>query len=132
VHRGLVHSIPAAFLFWFMGTIFLHKVFHLSSFRAWMAGFFIFFGFITHLVLDELNSLNLPGRQVKKSFGTALKIGDQSDLKNTAVLYVAVIILFYLTPDEKQFFQTALSRETYGNVQLLPEGTWFHNLGNKN
>jgi len=73
VHRGMFHSLPAAVIF---GEI----AFLLASgtdvrLRAYKAGAVVV-GYLTHLVLDELYSLDWHrGRlRLKKSFGTALKM----------------------------------------------------------
>jgi hypothetical protein len=128
VHRGVIHSIPAGVLFWLLSNILFYRVFHFSNFTAWMAGFFVFFGFIVHLVLDELNSLNLHGKEVKKSFGTALKLVNFNDLKTTTLLYLSVIGLFYLTPDPNPFFAKVLNKNVYLHIRFFPQGEWFQDL----
>jgi len=130
VHRGIIHSVPAGILFWLLDAILLHRVFHVSNFTAWMAGFFVFLGFIIHLVLDELGSLDLSGRRVKKSFGTALKLRNPKDPKATSVLYITIIGLFFLAPDPEPFLATILSSEHYLNIHLFPQGQWFQGLIN--
>lgn len=127
VHRGVLHSIPAAFLFWFATTVFLDRAFDFSSFRAWLAGFFVFAGFIVHLVLDEICSLNIFGGQIKKSFGTAFTLIKLNDLKTTFLLYVLVITLFTLTPDPKPFFTRIMSKDFYRRIHFLPQDDWFQN-----
>lgn len=128
VHRGVIHSIPAAVLFWFLSSILFYRVFHFSSFTAWMAGFFVFGGFILHLVLDELNSMNVFGARVKKSFGTALALVKFNDLGTTILLYLAVIGLFNLTPDPAPFFAKVLNKNAYLHLHFLPQGEWFQDL----
>lgn len=128
VHRGVIHSIPAGVLFWFLTNILFYRVFGFSSFSAWMAGFFVFFGYIIHLALDELKSLNLMGSQVKKSLGTALSLAQFNDLKTTILLYLAVIALFYLNPDPQPFFDKILDKNMYLHIRFFPQGQWFQDL----
>jgi hypothetical protein len=128
VHRGVFHSIPAAFLFWFAMTVFLDRIFNFSSFRAWLAGFFVFAGFIVHLLLDEICSLNLFGGQIKKSFGTAFTLIKFNNLKTTLLLYICVIIFFMLAPDPKPFFTRIMNRDLYRHIHLFPPGDWFEDL----
>lgn len=128
VHRGVIHSIPGGVLFWFLTNILFYRVFGFSSFNAWMAGFFVFFGYIIHLVLDELNSLNLLGSQVKNSLGTALSLVKFNDLKTTILLYLAVIALFYLNPDPEPFFDKILNKNVYLHIRFFPQGQWFQDL----
>ncbi|MDR1271270.1 MAG: metal-dependent hydrolase [Planctomycetaceae bacterium] len=85
-HRGMFHSIPSAVfagqITYFLSTgtpeerIF--KAFALSS------------GYFSHLILDEICSVDSNGR-VKKSFGTALKWFDPKKKGTTLILYTMVI-----------------------------------------
>lgn len=130
VHRGLIHSIPAGILFWFLCTILLYRVFHFSNFVAWMAGFFIFFGMMIHLIIDELSSIVLSEMRFKKSVGTALKLGDLRDPRATAVLYVTIIGLFFLTPDPDPVLSALLDKINHPDIRLFPKDQWFQGLTN--
>ena len=48
--------------------------------QAWLTGLFLFIGFLIHLALDEIYSVDVEGRTIKKSFGTALKLFDTHSL----------------------------------------------------
>lgn len=104
VHRGIIHSIPAAIFFGFICTIVLYRIFHFNEFVSWMSGLSVFGGCLIHLLIDELCSLNINGKRPKKSAGTALKFWSVSDLKSTAFMYFAIIILFIGTPEHKKFY----------------------------
>ncbi|MCP3942962.1 MAG: metal-dependent hydrolase [Desulfobacteraceae bacterium] len=131
VHRGIIHSIPAGFFCWFLSTIILYKIFNFSNFTAWMAGLFIFTGFILHLVLDEFYSLNLFGDKVKKSLGTALKFGVAKDLKSTILMYLAVLFLFNFTPSYKPFVSAMVNGKSYATLQVFPKDHWFKKIYQK-
>ncbi|MDD2391063.1 MAG: metal-dependent hydrolase [Desulfobacterales bacterium] len=128
IHRGMIHSIPASVLFGFITTIILHRIFHFGEFAVWMAGLFVFSGYILHLLLDEFSSLTFSGRGPKRSAGTALKFGNPTDLKTTALVYVAVIILFSFTPDHRAFFTMLTDASTYDRLEIFPHGKWFSDL----
>lgn len=71
-HRGMWHSIPAAIIAGlFTYLIGLSPEFSIRAFKAWA----VVLGFLSHLILDEIYSVDLNGRKikVKKSFGSALK-----------------------------------------------------------
>ena len=104
-HRGIFHSIPMGIVFAQLTAISFFYFFHFTSFFSTIAGFFLFFGFIIHLLLDELVSLNALGIKVKKSFGTALKFWS-SDIKSVALFYVVAILLFVLMPQKTQFINS--------------------------
>ncbi len=61
VHRGLIHSIPAGALFGLIAVLLAHRCFGTSALAAWLCGSFLFSGFLTHLVLDELYSVDTGG-----------------------------------------------------------------------
>jgi len=73
VHRGVWHSwLGVAFA----GLASTNAGFHLarlSAWDAWLVGGFVALGYVTHLLLDELASVDLLGNRVRRSFGTALK-----------------------------------------------------------
>ena len=75
VHRGMWHSIPAAAsvgLLAFLITDHQHLQLRVYWTIAAVAGF------MTHLILDEIYSVDFRGVRLKKSFGTALKVLVQS------------------------------------------------------
>lgn len=81
VHRGMWHSIPAcliagllAFLICSGGDL---------NLRFFKAGA-VMLGFLSHLVLDELWSVDVRHFRLKSSFGTALKFWGKSGVGNLA------------------------------------------------
>ena len=71
VHRGISHSLPTCAA-WGAAT-FLYYPSSYPVIRAMMA-MAVVLGFFSHLVLDEMFSVNLHGARVKASFGTAIKL----------------------------------------------------------
>ena len=126
VHRGIFHSILAAIFFFFLTTNISYYLFSLDTLNAWMCGLFIFIGYIIHLILDEMCSVDLIGTKIKKSFGTALKIFSRN-MKATSLLFLATVLAFHMTPSTEIFVKTVLSFETYKSVKvkLLPKAGWF-------
>ena len=105
VHRGVFHSLLAA---------------------IWMSGLFVSVGYVIHLVLDEIYSVDLTGARVKRSFGTALKL-ISADVKATTCLVLVTILVFFATPSAEKFVHTVLNFDTYKSIkgQLLPKAGWF-------
>lgn len=125
VHRGIFHSIPAGVFFWFITSIFLDRFAGLSALVSWTGGFFVFFGYLVHLTLDEIYSVDLFKMDLKASFGSALNLGSLKYFTTTVLVYAATIGLFFLMPDPGPFFDTVLDPETYGRIRFFPAGRWF-------
>jgi len=97
-HRGLFHSIPMGV---FMGLLLYNALYLFTDTTksvAFLSGFMLFYGYMVHLLLDEIVSLNALGMRVKKSFGTAMKLYDKNNLLGTGVLYLAIYTLFTVNP----------------------------------
>lgn len=73
VHRGLFHSLLMACSVALLAVLAADRWFTLEPALSWLAGGFALLGYLTHLVLDEIASVDLLGNRVKRSFGTAIK-----------------------------------------------------------
>src|SRR5215470_2110153 len=126
VHRGVFHSLLAAIFFGLLTTSLTYHLFRLNALGAWMSGLFVSVGYVIHLVLDEIYSVDLTGARVKRSFGTALKL-ISTHVTATTCLVLATILVFFTTPSAEQFVQTVLNFGTYKSIkgQLLPKTGWF-------
>jgi hypothetical protein len=78
VHRGMWHSLPAAFLV-AEGT-FLCSADLMGDTGSVVLGTGVFLGFVSHLVLDEIWSIHFKGvvPSMKRSAGSALKFASDS------------------------------------------------------
>jgi len=130
-HRGMFHSIPVA-LIWGVGTtILVHIFFGLNELISWVYGFMMSFGYIVHLILDEIYSVDLGNRRMKKSAGTALKffkLKSSTDKIQNLLIYLTLIALFMIAPDTSLIREALLSQEAWINFKdiLLPyDGRWF-------
>jgi hypothetical protein len=121
-HRGSTHSLVAAVLFMFLMTAFTHHVMGETPFVSWLFGLFVFLGFVLHLVLDELYSVDFMNHRIKRSFGTAFKILDWKKREKSTALVIATILAWAVVPDSHAFWDTLLSTDTYRIIgaRLLP------------
>lgn len=92
VHRGMWHSIPAAFS---AGLVaYLVMPCSSESIRVYKS-MAVVLGFVVHLCMDEIWSIDFSrGFRLKKSFGTALKFYNNSTLANFSV-YAKLVLLIY-------------------------------------
>ncbi len=98
IHRGIFHSIPMGFFIGQITTLSFYKLLSINLELSQFAGFFVFFGFIIHLLLDEIYSINAMGIRLKKSFGTALKLYSKNNIIGFLTLYALIGILYFYMP----------------------------------
>ena len=87
VHRGMIHSIPAAFI---AGELAYLLISGPVAFRV-LKAFGLLLGFLSHLILDEVYSVDFRGVRMKKSFGTALKFVSLGNPKKTVMTYLLLV-----------------------------------------
>ena len=95
VHRGMFHSLPAALIF--AGVVFLlcgSNDLQLRYFKA--CG--VFLGVMTHLILDEIYSVEWAGGRwrFKKSFGTAIKLWGNNTWSNISTYAKLVLVVLMI------------------------------------
>ena len=98
VHRGVWHSWLAV---GFAAFAAVNGAFHLLRFPAWeswLAGGFVALGYLTHLCLDEIASVDLLRNRVKRSFGTALKPFSTASPTASVAMFLGAVALAYLAP----------------------------------
>jgi uncharacterized membrane protein len=117
-HRGQFHSIFAALLFGLSITVIAYQDLAVRARVAWLAGGFVIMGYLIHLLLDEIYSVDITQQRLKKSFGSAFKLADTRHKLSTLLLILANIVLLLWTPGlDKMSHQVYLSL-----VQLLKSG----------
>ncbi len=130
VHRGILHSLLAAIFFGALTTSIAYHVVHSPPDVAWLSGLALLLGYVVHLVLDELFSVDVLNNTVKRSFGTALKPASFNNWPTSILLAIMTIALIYTLPDPEAVLSRILDPKTYTNIRamLFPEGQWFAGL----
>ena len=96
VHRGMWHSIPAAVLAGMLTYLICHSHDNdIRLFKSWA----VVLGFMLHLLLDEIYSVDLIGRRIKKSSGTAMKFLGKKSGPNVLVYANIIIIAGFIASD---------------------------------
>ena len=98
VHRGVFHSLLAGVFFALLLICANHYMLRASMLEAWLSGVFLLFGFLVHLCLDELFSVDLANGRMKKSFGTALKVYGYQNIPGSVLMLSLVAGLFAVAP----------------------------------
>ena len=130
-HRGIFHSILAAVFFGLLTVLIYRYVLGRHEGVAWLAGGFMFIGFIVHLLLDEIYSVDVMDTRIKSSFGTALKLWDGKHPGHSAIMAAATVALFLLTPSSKTFVDGVTSPQLWAGLkqQMVPQDKWFGMFG---
>ncbi len=92
VHRGISHSLPASAVWGALAYLYYPTAIFRSADPPMMA-LAVVTGFFSHLLLDEICSVDLRGARVNKAFGTAIKLWAPSPW-TTLGMY---LLLSYLT-----------------------------------
>ncbi len=131
IHRGMWHSWLAAALAALATANAAHHLVGTQAREAWVAGGFVALGYLTHLCLDELASVDLWGHRMRRSFGTALKPFSLAAPGASLAMLAAVLALAFTSPS----IQPALEfGQVYGwdsramQARAIDAGVWFAGL----
>lgn len=122
-HRGVFHSLMAAVFFAFLMTCISFYFLGWDILHAWLNGVFIAIGFIVHLLLDELYSVDLSNARMKKSFGTAFKLASYKNIPASALMAVCTLALYWLAPSPMPLVKV------WNSVQW-PDAAWVGRFQN--
>lgn len=127
VHRGIWHSLLAGAFMSALAACGLYYVLGRHEGVAWLGAGFLFLGYVQHLVLDEVYSVDVMNHRLKQSFGTALKLFDRRYPAASVAMAVATVAAIAITPSTRTFFEGVTQRELWSelNQKLLPRDKWF-------
>lgn len=127
VHRGIWHSILAGVFCAATTAVIFYYLLGRHEGVAWLAAGFCFIGYLVHLTLDEMYSVDVMDTRFKASFGTAMKLIDRRHLGHSAAMALATVAFLAVSPPTKTFVEGIGSRTLWTelNGKLLPQGKWF-------
>lgn len=130
-HRGIFHSLPAAVLFAGGTTWAAFNLLSQPALQAWLAGIFVGFGYLVHLLLDEIYSVNLFGMRTRRSFGTAFKVWSSGNHAASIYMYIACLLMLPQLPDYRPFVQAVSAERTQERLarRITPSEGWFRLQG---
>ncbi len=128
-HRGIWHSILAAVFCACATAVVYYYLLRRPDGVAWLAAGFMFIGYMTHLILDEMYSVDVMDVRIKSSFGTAVKLVDAKHWGHSLAMAVALGLVILVTPPLKTFTSVLSSQSMWSSLQkrLLPvdRDKWF-------
>ena len=110
-HRGLFHSVPMGIFLAQVTILIFYNFSSADKTFSIFAGFFILYGFLIHLLLDEVFSIDVFGMEIKRSFGSALKLYAKNNILGTFLLYALILTLHHTIN-----FNDSLYIELYENI----------------
>jgi hypothetical protein len=127
VHRGIWHSLLAGVFSSIATAVVYYHVLGRHEGVAWLAAGFMMIGYLTHLVLDEMYSVDVMDTRIKASFGTALKLMDRRHLVASAAMATATAAAVMIAPPTRTFMDGMSSKSMWSGLQrrLLPGDKWF-------
>lgn len=127
IHRGNWHSIVAAILVSVITAIVFKHILGRPDGVAWLAAGFMFIGYLVHLILDEMYSVDITGRRIKASFGTAMKFTDNRYPTAAVAMAAATALVLVFAPSPKMFVDGISSRDMWSGLhqRMWPQETWF-------
>jgi LexA-binding, inner membrane-associated putative hydrolase len=127
VHRGIWHSILAAVFCAVATAIVFRHLMDKPDGVSWLAAAFMFVGYITHLTLDEIYSVDVMDTRLKSSFGTALKLFDRRHVYASLAMAGATVAAIMVSPHTNTFVEGLSSHNMWTGLQrrLLPTDKWF-------
>jgi hypothetical protein len=127
IHRGIFHSLLAGLFFMALTAVIIAYSLGREPVVAWMAGLFVFFGYIIHLVLDEIYSVDITGARLKRSFGTALKLFDRNSKSASLLMGGALVATLLITPPSEEFRRIMRPAQVtqFFRERMLPQKGWF-------
>lgn len=124
-HRGVLHSLIAAIMAGLLMCAVGWQQLNATELQSWLLGIFMTGGYLVHLVLDEIYSVDFMGVRIKRSLGSAIKPLDVHQLPvSCLVIFVSLVAWFWTAP-----YSTALrqwsARYSDWRTALLP--AWLTN-----
>jgi len=127
VHRGIFHSVLAGLVFMAFTAIILTHLLGRDPAIGWLGGVFVFLGYMVHLTLDEIYSVDFEGAYIKRSFGSALKFWEYDSPRASLLMTGVLLTVITLAPTVTPFVETmaSLQLDEFFEQRMWPEDEWF-------
>lgn len=119
-HRGVLHSLIAAVMAGVITCAIAWQHLQTSPLQSWLLGISLSSGYLVHLILDEIYSVDFTGVRIRRSFGSAIKPLDMQQLPASClVLFITLIAWFWSAPYTQALTQFS-QRYTDWRSALIP------------
>lgn len=97
-HRGILHSLIAAVMAGVFMSAIAWQHMNTSELQSWLLGIFLTAGYLIHLSLDEIYSVDFSGVKIRRSFGSALKPLDFEQIPASCLVLFITGMAWFWTP----------------------------------
>ncbi len=125
VHRGMFHSLPAALIAVELTFLICAHEGESLGHRLFNAGA-VLLGFMSHLVLDEIWSIDFRHARLKSSFGTAMKIWGSRLVPNLITFGGAGLLALIVWQDPSWAGQSNTTAANANQVAKRPVDAGWH------
>lgn len=122
-HRGVLHSLIAAIMVGVVACAVSWQYAQTSALQSWLIGLSLTTGYLVHLVLDEIYSVDFTGGRIRRSFGSAIKPLDMQQLPASCLVVVTTLGAWFWSAPLPQALQELAGR--HGDWQVLIIPTWL-------
>lgn len=123
-HRGILHSLIAAIMAGILMCAVAWQQMGTNELQSWLLGIFMTLGYLIHLILDELYSVDFTGVRVRRSFGSAIKPLDIQQLPASCLVIFITLVAWFWTAPYETAWQQWQSLYTDWRPALLPTWVW--------
>jgi hypothetical protein len=127
IHRGVWHSLLATVFCGVLTALVFKHCLGTHDGIAWLGAGFLAVGYLTHLVLDELYSVDVMDTRLKVSFGTAFKLADLNNWRHSVAMAALTVAAIAVAPPIDDFAKGLSSAQMWADLKgrLLPKDAWF-------
>lgn len=119
-HRGVFHSLIAAAMAGMVTSALAWQHMDTSALQSWLLGVSLMIGYVVHLALDEIYSVDFTGARIKRSFGSALKPLDVQQLPASCLVIVVTIVAWFWCAPFEMILDQLTDRYSNWRTALVP------------
>ncbi|ASJ75627.1 metal-dependent hydrolase [Granulosicoccus antarcticus] len=123
-HRGILHSQIAAIMAGVLMSAAAWQLLESNELQSWLLGIFMTLGYLIHLILDELYSVDFTGVRVRRSFGSAMKPLDMQQLPASCLVIFITLVAWFWTAPYDTAWQQWQALYTDWRPALIPHWIW--------
>lgn len=119
-HRGVLHSLAAAIMVGIAACAISWQYAQAGALQSWLTGMSLTLGYVVHLILDEIYSVDFTGGRIKRSFGSAIKPLDMQNLPASGLVVFITLGAWLFSAPLSQALNELAGRQGDWQVLIIP------------